>query len=101
MNVLKDLLSGLDERLTQGPSSTPMGIPEHLRDGLEDYIKNRVETGGFLRAALENDLREALGRSDEISRFALFDIVSFLYNAAPSNCWGSPEKVAAWLGERR
>lgn len=73
-------------------------VPEHLADGLRDYIVDRIETGGFLRAVLENDLREACARADEVSRAFLFDIVSFLYNEAPSTCWGSPERVAAWLG---
>jgi hypothetical protein len=31
-------------------------LPAELRESLERYILQRVETGAFLRAVLENDL---------------------------------------------
>ncbi len=53
--------------------------------------------GGFLRAVLENDLAGAFGRADDDNRRAMHDIVCYVYNELPSQCWGSPAKVAAWL----
>jgi hypothetical protein len=75
------------------------GVPSHTLSGIERYIHERIEPGGFLRAVLENDLVQALGRADAANREALFDIVEYLYNHAPAKCWGSPERVAAWIGK--
>lgn len=72
-------------------------VPEHLRDGLSNYLEHRLPPGGFLMAVLSNDLREAMGRADETSRAGLFDLVCYLYNCAPANAWGSPDRVKAWL----
>jgi len=66
-------------------------------DGLVRYINDRVPAGGFLHAVLENDLKEAVARADEENMELIPIYVSWLYNEAPTACWGSPEKVAAWL----
>ena len=73
------------------------GLPDHIRGGMQRYVENRVSPGGFLTAVLCNDLRESFARADDINRLRMFDIVSWLYNEAPSPCWGSPEKVKNWL----
>ena len=73
------------------------GIPEHIRAGFRRYVEDHVEPGGFIMACLENNLKEAFGRADDVNRARMFDIVTFLYNEAPSACWGSPAKVKAWL----
>ncbi len=73
------------------------GLPEHIREGFQRYIEERCEMGGFGMAVVENDLKEACGRADSTNARRLWDIVAWLYNSAPSQCWGSPEKVAAWL----
>jgi hypothetical protein len=74
-------------------------LPEGLRGGMNRYIEHRVPPGNFLTAVLSNDLRRACERADDVNRHLLFEIVGWLYNEAPSPCWGSPEKVAAWLAE--
>lgn len=65
--------------------------------GLIEYIAARRPTGQFLRAVLSNDLKEAVARADPVSRLRLYELVVFLYNYAPGSCWGSPERVEAWL----
>lgn len=77
------------------------GLPESLRDGMRCYIEDHRETGSFLRAVLSNDLRGACERADDGNQRALFDIVAWVYNEAPSTCWGSPTAVAAWLAKWR
>jgi hypothetical protein len=74
-------------------------VPAHMIGGIDRYVEHHIEPGGFLRAVLENNLKEALGRADMENRYALFDIVSYIYNECPFQCWGSPEKVGLWLGE--
>ena len=72
-------------------------MPQSTQDSLEAYASKGVPTGGFLRAVLENDLTEAIGRADEHNIRAIQNIVSWVYNEAPSICHGSSEKVEAWL----
>jgi len=72
-------------------------LPEHIRDAMQRYIESRIPPGGFLTAVLNNDLAGAFARADHINRMHLYDIVRFLYNEAPSTCWGSPERVKRWL----
>lgn len=74
-----------------------IAMPPALRASLDRYANDRVETGGFLRAILENDLCEAVCRADEINFQFLPVIVRYVYNELPAPCWGSKEKVAAWL----
>ena len=72
-------------------------IPQHCRDGLQDYIESGRPVGSFLEALLSNDLKETFGRADEINRMAIFDYIMFLYNDAPRLCWGSPDRYAGWI----
>jgi len=71
-------------------------LPEHIRGGTQRYIEDGVLPGGFVRAVISNDLKEAFGRADETNRLRMFDIVGFFYNEAPMDCWGSPENMTAW-----
>lgn len=72
-------------------------VPEHVQGGLQRYIEMGVEPGSFLSAILCNDLREAIARADHINIHRIPDIVNFLYNYAPGQCWGSPAKFEAWM----
>jgi len=72
-------------------------IPDYMQAGLYDYLTKHVEPGGFLLAVLSNDLCETYVRADGTNFFCVPAYVSYLYNHAPSQAWGSPEKVAAWL----
>lgn len=75
-------------------------IPSRLMEGLHRYATSRIPTGGFLRAVLENDLRMACATADDESVQVLRDLISYVRSELPSECWGSRERVAAWLGER-
>ena len=72
-------------------------IPERMRGGIERYINHGVPPGDFLTAVICNDLRDACGRADDENRYLLWDYVLFFHNEAPSSCWGSPEKMRAWI----
>ncbi len=74
-----------------------MQLPEHLREGMKRYIEERIEPGKFLMSVLSNDLTNACFRCDP--QHLLVDIVRWVYNEAPSTCWGSPDKVKGWLWE--
>ena len=72
-------------------------LPQSLRSGMRRYIEDGVIPGGFLVAVLSDSLSDAMGRADEANRKRLYDIVSFIYNEAPGDCWGSRAKVTAWV----
>jgi hypothetical protein len=76
-------------------------IPMHTRGALERYVVNGYEPGSFLMAVLTNDLMGAVGRADDMNRYALFDICLWLYNEAPSNCHGSFETVVEYIKAKR
>lgn len=75
-------------------------IPLRMHGGLIRWIMHGVQPGHFLTAILQNDLRESINRADHENRDLLVAYIKFLYNDAPSNCWGSKEKMEAWAQHR-
>lgn len=72
-------------------------IPPETLASLKRYVEHGVETGGFLRAVLENDLFGAVSRADLENRKALTNIVMFIYNTLPYQCHGNHIRVEEWL----
>jgi hypothetical protein len=72
-------------------------IPEHMGEALDEYVDRGRPVGDFLYAVLTNDLFEACGRADMHNAPNLTAYCAWLYNEAPSQCYGSREKVVAWL----
>ena len=70
---------------------------EEIKDSLERYVKHRIETGGFLRAVLENNLFEVIARADVNNVNRIQTICMYIYNNLPLGCYGSKEKVEDWL----
>lgn len=82
---------------TVGGKSDWALIPDYMIGGLRRYIENGIAPGHFLTAVLCNDLRGAIERGDDTNTAVLPNYIRFLYNYAPSECWGSPEKFKAWI----
>jgi hypothetical protein len=72
-------------------------IPYHMIGGLRLFIEDGIPPGSFLTALLSNDLRETFARADEENSRSIKNWLIFLYNYAPSDCWGSPAKFNAWI----
>lgn len=72
-------------------------LPEHMRGGARRYIEKGVMDGRFLQAVFENDFVVAYGHADSINTVYMPLWASFLYNEAPTPCWGSKEKVNDWI----
>lgn len=70
-------------------------VAPNLHAGLRRYFDQRIPTGDFLAAVLRNDLCDAVGRAAHLGD--LHGLILWLYHYTPPACWGSPEKVAAWL----
>lgn len=77
------------------------GIPEHMHDGTIGYVMHGIPPGDFLYAVITNNLKEAVAYGDEQNLSALVNWVRFFYNATPSQCWGSEEKMNEWMEHRR
>lgn len=71
-------------------------IPDHLREGLRQYIQHGHVPGSFLEAVITNDLFAAVGHADELSLLFLVLLVKWFYNDAPGGCCGSKDIMAAW-----
>lgn len=76
-----------------------MIIPDRMMERLQRYIKDGIPTGSFLNAILENDLRGACEHADDGNLLIIPAYVAYLYNNAPSVCWGSKHKVEQWLSK--
>ncbi len=73
-----------------------LAVPAALRGGLVRWIVKGTAPGSFLSAVLCNDLAGAVRRIDDENRAYLCDLVAWIWQQAPSQCWGSPQRVAAW-----
>jgi hypothetical protein len=76
-------------------------LPERMQAPLRAYIEHGVEPAhhDFLYELLTNDLYGCLRFGDETNRAFLNGWVDWLYNNPPGGCWGSREKVAAWVAK--
>lgn len=70
-------------------------------ENIISYVNERIPTGDFLRAVLENNLIEAFGRADSNNTRYLKEICSFVYMYVPRDAWGSKEAVDNWLKEKK
>lgn len=71
-------------------------LPEHIRYGMFRWIEFGNVPGDWMCYLLTNNLVLTWGFADEINRAHMGDIVDFIYNEAPSQCWGTQEKIDAW-----
>jgi len=74
-------------------------IPERMMLAIQRYIKGE-KPGGFLQAVICNDLFAAVGRADEENLTNLPAYIGYFYNEAPSESWGSREKMEAWIEQQ-
>jgi hypothetical protein len=76
-------------------------IPEHCRAPLLAYIEHGRPTGDFLKMILSGcSWFTAVTWADDTNREHLLRYAQFLLNDAPQECWGSPDKVRAWIARR-
>lgn len=75
-------------------------IPKHMQEAIIRYIVERLPTGSFLQAVIENNLRDAVNRADSENLVLLKTYVQFFYNRAPAGCSGYPQVYKDWLAGR-
>jgi hypothetical protein len=76
-------------------------VPKELIESLDRYAEHGIPTGDFLKAVLANDLYQAVLRADPENEKRLRDIVVHVVHAMPAECWGSWEKVGAWIEKHK
>ena len=69
--------------------------------GIDKYVATGCPTGGFLRAVLSNNLKQAVMYGDAENLADLPEIVRYCYWEIPGACWGSSETVEAWIDKDR
>lgn len=72
-------------------------LPERMRDGIVRYIERGIPPGHFLTAVICNDLKGAFQRADDENTALMRNYVSFFYNYAPGDCWGSKQEMDDWI----
>lgn len=73
-------------------------IPLHMLELCEAYITDREPVEDeFLEAIISNNLRGAVQAADDTNIALIPVYVSYFYNKAPSECWGSKARYEAWL----
>jgi len=76
-------------------------ISPRMVRAIKRYIEHGIGPGHFLTAVICNDLRGAVWQADEENMRNLPAFVTYFYNEAPSTCWGSHEKMVAWMNGMR
>ena len=95
--------------------SESMDVIKHMREGAQGmrdieecrslpllesvriFVEVGVPVGDFLTAALSNKFVEAATGADEGNQHRLYHYAILFYNGIPAQCWGTEEKVQAWI----
>jgi len=87
----------------RNPAANQKGrtMNQETREEIDRYVQHKIPTGGFLQAVLENNLMESFARADEENARDMLNICQYVYCHTPMACHGSPEKVKAWLAQRK
>lgn len=72
-------------------------IPDYIKDSLDRYIQHGIKPGSALTAILSDSLRDTIARADETLLASLEQIIIYLENEVPADCWGSEEIVKSWI----
>lgn len=65
------------------------------------YIETGIRPGDFLSCVIKNDLYRSFAFADEMNLPRLWEIVSWLYEHAPTESWGNHEHFRDWMKHRK
>lgn len=72
-------------------------IPEHMHEGIINYVEHGIHPGSFLYAVFGNSLVDAASQADDINKYHLLAYAALIYNGLPWDCWGSYDVVEKWI----
>jgi len=76
------------------------GVPEHMHDGVINYLRHGLPPGGFLTAVMENDLVGAFARADQKNAAAMQEWAAYLYAYVPVGARGKGS-VELWCAAQQ
>ena len=76
-------------------------IPLRMMGAIERYVTKGIPPCDFLTAVICNDLAESVARADEENIANLPAYVAYFYNEVTGSCWGSRERMKAWVEKFR
>lgn len=71
-------------------------VNNHCANGALEYVIFGMPQGHFLTYLFENNLVRAFGQADSSNAAHMQQWAMWLFNSAPSECWGSEEKALDW-----
>lgn len=71
-------------------------IPGPVQTELTEFIENGTAAGPFVHAVLSNNLVDAVAFSTSAEIANIKDIVHWVVNFAPSDCWGVEAVALRW-----
>lgn len=93
----------MDLKLTRTGTAiySPVGdsVPEHIKNGICSYVEQGRRPGRCLSHIFDNQLVQAFATADDKVGPAMHDIVKFIYNHVPAECWGGQGSVDAWVAK--
>ena len=78
-----------------------MRIPDRMQAAITRYVENGITPGSFLTAVICNDLQTACAKADDENIHIIPAYAAYFYNEAPSDCWGSFEKMKSWCESKQ
>lgn len=87
--------------LTGAEPEYAKNIPAVTLGGIQRYVATGMPGGHFLRCLLTNDLFGVAAHADTSNWDALGDIVKYLHNHVPQECFGTPCAYHAWIEKKR
>lgn len=76
-------------------------IPNWVIGQLDDWVERGVYPPSiFIQRILHNDLIGTFMQADIKEMMELPDIIAYVYNHVPHECWGTAEKLQKWTPER-
>jgi len=76
-------------------------IPAVTLHGIQQYVASGRPGGHFLQCLLSNDLFGVAAHADAENWAALNDIIKYINNHIPSECYGTPLHYASWMDQKR
>lgn len=90
----------MNKNLEERYSFRQFHIPVRMMPGLKRYLEDHIPPGDFLKAVIQNDLKEACARADDENIINLPAYVAYLYNHAPIGSWGSINNYKNWIAKK-
>lgn len=71
-------------------------IPDHMVEGVKNWVEYGWFPGSFLTKMLEHDIYDAVWCADNVNEGSIANWVKFLEWYMPSQCHGNEERVRDW-----